>query len=347
MNNRKAIINHFGTAEQIFIVSNNDLPEPQSHQVRIKIEASTVSTTDIFIRKGIYPLLKDKPPITLGYDFVGIIDKTGQNVTNLQIGDRVADISMIGGNADYIVRNADSLLKVSSNLEAEKIACLVLSGMTAFQIFKHFAKVKKGERFLIHGGTGAVGSTLLQLCQIFDIQAFATSSHKKNAFINAMGARAFDYQDPDYFNKLRQAAGSGFDAVLDFTNQKSFNQSFQLLKKGGRLTTCAVYTEGVKIQQKTMLNFIRFGMEFGLMMLKLSIWNALSNGKSARFFGILDSKKEQPQRFQEDFDALVQLVEEGKIKPVIHEVLPLENAKKAHEMLGSGSVIGHLIIKND
>jgi NADPH:quinone reductase len=88
MKNKKAIITEFGKPSVIQIVEEN-IPEPNANEARIKFEASTVSATDIFIRKGIYPLLKQKPPFTLGYDFVGIVDKVGERVINVKKGDRV------------------------------------------------------------------------------------------------------------------------------------------------------------------------------------------------------------------------------------------------------------------
>ncbi len=103
MKNKKAIIKGFGKPSVIKIVEEN-LPEPHAGEARIKIEASTVSSTDIFIRKGIYPLLKQKPPFTLGYDFVGIVDKIGGGVTHVKVGDRVCSIVMVGGNAQFIAQ---------------------------------------------------------------------------------------------------------------------------------------------------------------------------------------------------------------------------------------------------
>lgn len=342
---RKAIISDFGKQDNIQIIQVSQPPELKPNEVLIKVEASTVSATDSLIRKGIYPLLKEKTPFTLGYDFVGRIEQLGSNVTHWKIGDRVADVCMTGGNADYIIRPEQGLLRVNEALAAEQAACLVMSGMTGYQIFKRF-QLKKGQSALIHGGAGAVGSMLLQLCSLYGIHAVSTGSASKLQFIRAQHETALDYNDPNYFKKLGEAAKNGFDAAFDFTNQKSFNHSFRLLKKGGILVTNAVYTSGRKINKKNLINFLGFGLDFGLMMIKLQWWNRMPNGKGASFYGVLDSKRLAPEQYQTDFDALQQLVIQKKIKVSIHQVFELQDVKKAHQVLEESEAIGFLVINN-
>jgi len=345
MKHRKAIIKQFGSANEIHIVNENHFPELKPNEVLIKIEASIVSATDIFIRKGIYPLLKEKPPLTLGYDFIGKVEAVGNNVTKWKIGDRVADVSMTGGNADFIVRNEESLLKVDKELDASKAACLVMTGMTAYQIFKSF-NLKRGDSFLIHGGAGAIGTTLIQLCKLKNIRVVATCSSSKIDFLNSQNETAVDYTKPNYFQTLQKNAGDGFDAAIDFTNQRSFNHSFRLLKKGGKLVTCAVFTSGRKIQKKTFFNFLGFGLDFGLMMMKVAVWNLLPNGKFASFFGVLDSKKYNHIQYQTDYDELQNLVSTKLISLHIHQINSLDEIKVAHQTLESGKAIGFVVIKN-
>jgi NADPH:quinone reductase-like Zn-dependent oxidoreductase len=345
MKNKKAIINEFGKPSVIQIVEEK-MPEPKMGEARIKIEASTVSSTDIFIRKGIYPLLKQKPPLTLGYDFVGIVDKIGEGVTNVKIGDRVCSIVMVGGNAQYICTNAAELTLISKGADASSIACLALSGITAYQMFTHFANVKHGQRLLIHGGSGAVGDTLLQLGKLYNCQMVATASAHKHDLIKSYGAVAIDYNSSNYFTELAKHSADGFDAVFDFTNQKSFSNDIKLLKKGGVLVTYAVFSSALEIEKKTFFNFMAFGMDFGKMMMKLAFWNTFS-GKKAVFYGSTDSKKAEPARHQQDMNDLLDLLKNNKIKPTIYKVMPLDDVEKAHQLLQTGKVQGQIIIANN
>lgn len=336
----------FGEPSKIEVVTQK-LPTPSSGQVTVKVEASTVSATDIFIRKGIYPLLKEVPPFTLGYDFVGRIDSVAPDVQNFVVGDRVCGIVMTGGNADYVCCSESTLTKVPEEIESSVAACVALSGITAYQMFVHYAKVKAGDRILIHGGSGAVGDTLLQLGKFYNCHLVTTASTTKHSYIRkSYGAVTLDYKDPDYWNNLEVVAQGGFDAVFDFTNQKSFNTSFRYLKKGGRLVTYAVYSSALSIERKTTRNFLAFGLDFGLMMLKLKWWSILPNRKLALFYGSDDSRINYPERHQKDMNDLFKLIKAGVVAPLIHNEFKLEQVAEAHRLLESGKVHGQIVIDN-
>ena len=345
MKNKKAIIHEFGNPSVIQIME-EDIPEPKQFEARIKIEASTVSSTDIFIRKGIYPLLKQKPPFTLGYDFVGIVDKIGESVTKVKVGDRVCSIVMIGGNANFICVTAAELTIIPKEVEASLAVCFALSGISAYQMFTHFAKVKEGQRILIHGGSGAIGDTLLQLGKLKNCEMVATASASKHELIKSYGALALDYNAPNYFQSLKNHSANGFDAVFDFTNQASFSNDIKILKKGGTLVTYAVFTSALKIEKKTLFNFMAFGMDFGKMLIKLVFWNTFS-GKKAVFYGSSDSKKADPTKHAADTNKLFELLKNGQIKPTIFKIFGLDDVRKAHQLLQDGKVQGQIVISNN
>jgi NADPH:quinone reductase-like Zn-dependent oxidoreductase len=345
MKNKKAIIGEFGKPSVIQIIE-EDLQEPKQGEARIKIEASTVSSTDIFIRKGIYPLLKQKPPFTLGYDFVGVVDKISEGVTNVKVGDRVCSIVMVGGNANFICTKANELTIIPKEAEASSAACFALSGISAYQMFTHFAKVKEGQRILIHGGSGAIGDTLLQLGKLKNCEMIATASAIKHELIKSYGAVAIDYNSTNYFSELQKNSFNGFDAIFDFTNQQSFNNDIKLLKKGGTLVTYAVFSSALKIEKKTFFNFMAFGIDFGKMMMKLMYWNKFS-GKKAIFYGSTNSKKIDPARHTNDMNTLFDLLKNGQIKPTVFKVFDLDEVAKAHQLLQDGKVQGQIVIINN
>ncbi|WP_373513394.1 alcohol dehydrogenase catalytic domain-containing protein, partial [Persicitalea sp.] len=124
MKNRRVIATAFGAPDLIRIINETSLPEPQTGEVRIRVEASSVVSTDTFIRRGLYPFLSVEPPFTLGYDVVGVIDKVGEGVTGFQPGLRVADLSQIGGNADYCIRPATHLVPVPDRIDPAEAVSL-------------------------------------------------------------------------------------------------------------------------------------------------------------------------------------------------------------------------------
>jgi NADPH:quinone reductase-like Zn-dependent oxidoreductase len=343
MANKKVVIHEFGGPDVIQVVIDSPLPEPQSGEVRVRVEASSAGTTDTVIRKGIYPLLKNKPPFTLGYDLIGVVDKVANDVHHLQVGQRVCGLSQIGSNSEYLCLPAVDVILVPNSVDAAQAVCLVLSYMTAYQMLHHFAKVKPGNRVLIHGAAGAVGTALLQLGKDLRLEMVGTASESKLPHIRAYGVKAIDNRSRDYERQLIQSAGTGFDAAFDATNHKSFNRSFRLLKPGGKLVIFGTFNIARTIRKKTTLNFLMFGLSFGWMMLKLSVWNLLPNQKRAMFFGIIDSKKNYPDRFTQDLHQLFKMLSNGQIEPVIAQEFSLDDALQAHMRLDEGNFCGQLV----
>jgi NADPH:quinone reductase len=345
MQSKQAVLTGFGTPDNI-VTQVVDIAPPQPNEVQVQVEASTVTATDTMIRRGLYPLLRQAPPFTMGYDFVGHIEAIGANVTDFAVGDRVAHLVQIGGNTSRLNVPAEGLLHVPDDIDVLKISPLILSGMTAYQIFTHHAKLQRGQAFLVHGGSGAVGSTLLQLCKHHGIRTVTTASAGKHNAIAHLADEMIDYRAPNYGEQLKQAAGDGFDAVFDFTNHASFNRSFDLLKKGGVLIAAGIQTLSKQVEKKTTGAFALFTLDFVRLLATLTLWDKLPNGKSTSFFGILTSKQKQPRRYQDDLDALLALVRDGHIDPLVHATLPIEQTALAHQILENGHVIGNVVIQN-
>lgn len=213
-------------------------------------------------------------------------------------------------------------------------------------MMNNFKDLKTNDSVLIHGGSGSVGNMLLQIGKSKGLRMVATGSAKNHGSITKYGAKAVDYKSSNYFKKLKQSAEDGFDAVFDFTNHKSFNNSFGLLKKEGILLTYGILTKASQIEKKTMRKFLGFGLSFGKMLLKLVIWNALPNGKSAHFYDIKTLKEKKPEQYQNDLESLVLLLAEGQIVPEIRRTYDISKIQSAHKDLESPNVVGSLILVN-
>ncbi|MBO0930441.1 medium chain dehydrogenase/reductase family protein [Fibrella aquatilis] len=322
------------------------VPTPAPNEVRIRVEATCVSATDMLIRKGIYPLVQPTPPFALGYDLVGWIDAVGDGVTQWQPGQRVAAMPQVGGHATYVCCRADSLWPVPAALDAAEAVCCVVAGMTAYQMLVHVAAGQRGQRMLVHGGAGAVGSMLLQMGQHLGIEMVATASARHLPTIRQYGATGINYHATDYDEQLRRAAGQGFDAVFDAVSLPNFRRSWQLLAPMGKLVTFGTQQIAQSILGRTPFQFLRFGLNFGLWMLTLRYWNSLPGGRKAVFFGIIDSRRNHPQRFADDLTHLFSLVQTRQLQPLIADRLPLVKARTAHERLESGQRTGQLVLVN-
>ncbi len=194
----------FGGPEVLEVQTAESLPEPSKGEVRVKVLATSASFTDTLIRKGIYPDVKDKPPITPGYDMVGIVDKLGDEIAELEVGQKVAELTVIGAYSEYIIIRASQLIKVPQEIEASDAVSLILSYVTAYQMLTRLVNLQPGQTILIHGAGGAVGSALLQIGSIRNLKMYGTASKSQHDFLREFGCHPIDYRSEDFFKVIRE-----------------------------------------------------------------------------------------------------------------------------------------------
>ena len=329
----RVIVSAFGGPEVLKYVQENELPEPGQGEVRIKVTAVSACFTDTMVRKGIYFGMKEKPPFSPGYDLVGIIDKTGPESFRFKIGDKVADLTVIGSYTEYICLPETSLTSVPEGIDDGEAVSLVLSYMTAYQMLTRVADVKAGQTILVHGAGGAVGTAVLQLAGEMNIKVYGTGSYSKQELIKQLGAIPIDYKNETISDRIMEMEPQGINAVFDAIGGESFKTSFRLLKKGGILVPFGFYKNSTGQGGNVALEFIQ-----------LKLWNILPNGKKVDFYSIGDMRKNNSTWFKEDLGKLFSLLKEGKIKPVISERLSLKDAEEAHKLIDSASVNGRIVL---
>ena len=183
----------------------------------------------------------------MGYDVVGEIDQLGDGVSGFQLGDRVADMTVLGSNAAYRTLRADDLTRVPAGVDAAEAAALILSWTTAYQLLHRAARVQRGQRVLVQGAAGAVGQALLVLGRLAGLELWGTARGEHAALVRELGATPIDYQREDFTRVLP----GGFDVVFDGIGEDGYRRSFAALKRGGLL--CAYgYTAGVQAQRRML-----------------------------------------------------------------------------------------------
>lgn len=188
-----------------------------------------------------------------------------------------------------------------------------------------------------------MGVALLQLGRHLGLETVATASAGKRDLPRAYGATAIDYRAPDADRQLRRVAGEGFDAAFDAIGLASFPRSHRLLKRGGTLVTYGAFRQANAIAKRTPPRFALFGLNYAAMLAPLALWRRLPDGRSARFFGIVDSREQHPERFARDLGYLLDLLAGGQVKPLIFQRFALDEAARAHEVLDGGRVRGQLV----
>ena len=209
--NRVVQLRRFGGPEELEVVD-APLPKAGRGEVRVRVLASSLEYTDVVIRRHLYPqTMARRPPFVVGYDVVGEIDQLGDGVSGFRLGDRVADMTVLGSNAAYRTLRADRLTRVPSGVDPAEAATLILSWMTAYQLLHRAARVQRGQRVLVQGAAGAVGQALLVLGRLAGLELWGTARGAHAALIRELGATPIDYQREDFTRVLP----GGFDVVFD------------------------------------------------------------------------------------------------------------------------------------
>src|SRR6056297_882530 len=227
MPHSRVILQAFGGPENLVLETVGDPPEPAAGEVRVRVLVTSAAFTDVMIRKGMYPDVKDKPPFTPGYDMVGVVDATGPGATRYKLGDRVADLTTIGAYAEYICLPEGGLTPVPDDVSDVDALGMILSAVTPYQMLTRVAKMRAGQSLLIHGAGGAVGTAMLQLARDAGIAAFGTDVPEKHDLIRSLGATPMDVDASEA--ALREATG-GVDAVFDPLGGDSLSRSLHALK---------------------------------------------------------------------------------------------------------------------
>ena len=332
MSYKKVILNQFGGPEVLNVAEEIKLPEPAQTEVRVKVLAASTTFTDTMIRNGTYYGFKEKPPLSPGYDMVGIVDATGSGVTEFSIGDMVADLTIWGAYTEYMIRPAEALVAVPRGLDPAEAVSMVLSYVTAYQMLHRSCMLNAGNRILVHGAGGAVGTALLELGNLMDLELYGTASKSKHELVTRLGATPIDYNSEDFVEVMKGIGG--VDAVFDAISGENFKRSFRSLRKGGSLIAYGFYDAAMGKGGSVPLDF-----------LSVVFMNLLPNGRKASFYGIGQLREKHPDWFKEDLAALFQLLEAGKIKPTIERRIKLEDAQEAHTLIESAVVKGRIVME--
>ena len=323
-------LTRFGGPEGFKLVE-EPLPAPRPNEVRVRVLAASVQFTDVILRQGKYPDLKEKPPLVLGYDVVGEIDRVGSEVSFLAVGDRVADLTMTGSYARYRTLRADRVVRVPSGVDSAEADALVLSWVTAYQLLHREARVAQEQKVLVLGAAGAVGQALCALGKLAGLQMWGVGRAEHADLIRSLGATPLDLETQDALASVPE----GFDVVFDGIGEQGFARSWARLKKGG--TLCAFgFTSAVR--RGTGL------MTMACWLLRLHLWNWLPNGRAARFYSIMALRKRQPEWYRADLQKLFELLAVKAIRPRIAERIGLEGVADAHRQLEAGGLTGKIVI---
>ena len=313
----KAIaIREFGGRDKL---ERMDLPIPEAGkgEILVRVKAAGVNPVDWKIREG---RLKDrfpyKFPLVPGWDAAGVVEKVDQGVTRFKPGDEIfaycrKPVVQGGAYAEYIVLSEEHLALKPKNTSFTEAAGIPLASLTAYQALVDAAKVKAGERVLIHAAAGGVGGFGVQIARDRGAVVWGTASRRNEEYVRSLGAeRVIDYTRDDVGRAVRSVYPDGVDVVFDCVGGKVLKKSAELVRKGGRLISIVDSLDEQSLRQRD----IRFEFVFVAP-------NAV------------------------ELKAIEEMVEQRRLRVHLSKVLPLADAREAHELIESGHTRGKIVLE--
>lgn len=318
------VVEDFGDANQL-IYKQIDAPQAKENQVRIKIQATGVNPNEAYVLTGNYNLFVPSLPFIPGFDGAGVIDQVGSNVTNFSIGDRVfvgtfKKKEQSGTYAEKLVVDSDIVLHLPDNVTFEDGASIGIPGFTAYHALFQRAKIKAGETVFIHGATGGVGTLAVQMAKAIGATVIGTSSHQEglDAIINNGADYAMNHLNEDNLTELMSYTNNqGPDVIIEFLANKNLEIDMKAVKTKGRIVVIGA-RDTIEISPRLILSRNLNILGAALPNLTEAEYDEIAAGISA-------------------------FLQNGLLKPVIGEKVPLKDAKKVHEELltrfGKGKTI--------
>ncbi len=320
---KACVFSRFGSPE-VVTVSEIDTPRPKSGEVLIRVHATTVTTADWRIRSATFPhgfatisrlvfgWSKPRKQV-LGIEFSGEIVELGERVSKFKVGDAVIGISAgLGAHAEYKVMKADAAIVLKpKQMSFEEAAALPFGGTTALHYLTTIGQLKSGEKVLVIGAGGSVGSAAIQLAKHFGAHVTAVCSAAKSAKVLALSAeRVIDYRLEDFTK-----GGETYDLIVDTIGSTTFSKCCHVLNEKGRLLMIAA----------SVNDFLSMA------------WTGIKGGKKA-LGGVT------PERAS-DILKLIEIFELGTYRPVIDRVFPMDQIVDAHRLVDGGHKFGSVVVK--
>ncbi len=343
MRHIRVVVTQYGGPDTLSVIE-EECPAPGPGEVRVRVLAAGVSLPDVMAREGTHP---ETPPVpfTPGWDLVGVVDQSGDGVSGIEPGQIVAALPIHGAYAEFVCLPQRELVPVPPGLDAGEAVSLLLNYVTAYQMMHRSVHVKAGQRALIHGAAGGVGSALLQLGRVAGLEMYGTCSSRGAPAVSALGGVPIDYQHQDYVQEIRRLTSDGVDVVFDPIGGRHLWDSRKTLRSRGTVVGYGLLTslrgEALSSSRPGRRQRFRGTAMFGLYI--AGGW-ILPGRKRVVPYSIQTLKRLKPALFRQDLITLFDLLQQEKIKPLIAQRFPIAEARQAHELLEKGGVVGKIVL---
>ncbi|MEM7103113.1 MAG: zinc-binding dehydrogenase [Bacteroidota bacterium] len=329
-----------GDPQKAFEIRETAQPEPQAHEVCIKVEAFGLNYADVMARLGLYP---DAPPIpgVIGYDVCGHIHALGSEVSGFEIGQRVMALTRFGGYAEYACTDARAVAAIPDDMDAGVATALATQCGTAYYCAEEMVRMHEGDHVLVQAAAGGVGTALVQMAKHRGCVVYGTASTHKMDYLREQGVdHPIDYRKTDFETAVRKIRGEeGLDIVFDSLGGKAVKKGLKLLGHGGRMVLfgAATMTDAGKNPLKQIGVAVGFGFYSPIAFIQ--------NSKSIIGVNMLRIADHRPEALKRCLEGCVRFVEEGILKPTVGGTFGVEELGEAHAFLQSRQSMGKIVVK--
>jgi NADPH2:quinone reductase len=312
---------------EVLGLATGPVPAPKPDEVLIRVQAAGVNRPDVAQRQGSYPPPPGASPI-LGLEVAGEVVAIGDEVTTLSVGDRVCALTNGGGYAEYCTTPASQCLPWPAGYDAIRAGALPETTFTVWANLFQIGRLTKGETAMVHGGTGGIGVTAIQLAHEFGARIFATAgSDDKCAACLKLGANAaINYRTQDFVAEVKRLTeGSGVNVILDMVGGPYMARNLRSLGIDGRLVMIA-FLQGSKVQD---FDFVH------VMVRRLTITGSTMRPRTTAQKGAIAAQVRKN---------VWPVLDAGRCAPVIHATFPLAQAAEAHRLMESSQHIGKIML---
>ncbi len=315
-------------------------PEPGPGEVRIRVHAAGLNFAEVAARQGLYPDAPP-PPCVLGYEGAGRIDRLGVGVPEHRHGERVLFFSNFGAHAEYVVVPEEAAVPLPDGWSFEQGAALPVNYATAWQLLFEVARIRPGDRLLVHMAAGGVGTAVAQLARtVEDVTLFGTASASKHGHLRAQGYHhPIDYRNEDYAETVRRVTGGrGVDFVLDPLGGADWRKGYALLRPGGQLIAYG-FANVVRGHRRAPLHVI--GQLLRIPRFQPMQLMRENRGVAGVHMGTL---ARHPEALRRALEGVTRLARQGVLRPQIDGTYPFEDAAEAHRRIESRANVGKIVL---
>lgn len=332
-----------GKSETAFELRNIKLSEPKDEEVTVEVEAFGLNFADVMARLGYYKACPPLPAV-IGYDVVGRIIKKGRNVNDLEIGQRVTALTRFGGYATHVNTNHNGVVPIKEDTDATVATALATQYSTAYYASEFSMNMQKGEHVLIQAAAGGVGTALTQLAKRKGCIIYGTAgSEKKLEYIKNNGVDyPINYSKQDFYEYIKAQRGEkSIDIIFDSIGGSYVKKGLKLLAPGGRLAMYGAAQIAGNSNKKSIIRQLRTLFGFG----KYSPVKFFAESQALIGVNMLQIGDFKPYILKKCMTEVVELYNNGEIKPYVGRVFNAEELAEAHNFLQKRESTGKVVMK--